>query len=623
MSRKGFNMHPHLLVQTIRNQAGSLSKAILESIMNSVDAGASRVDVSWDLKRIVIKDDGRGFQSEKEVDEWFATFGSPHVEGDAEFGRFRIGRGQGFVFGKQIWRTGTFQMSVDIGSESATELGYEWDHGLELLNGCEITTELYKPSKLMEHRAAISELTEMICYLETPIYINGKKVNKVLDFTLETEDAYFKLKEGTNLKIYHKGIFICNRGSYFCGGLGGIVNAKNNLILNQARNAILESECTMWRSIKRTISQESIRLGLSKKKKGMTDSTRSGIIRQIISGAIDDPHELNKIINLKLIPMAPRGYKSIGQIISECINAKAISFAFFNNQELLLSETIHNEKQHLKQPVILIKSKLFQWLGGDSKYFKNLLLGVMPCFDREIEKIKQIIKDWDSIQRTGKDIIDKEFKDFNMYKTIPNKDLSTSEKIWFSHIKSEFPHIEFIVRNTQYELNGLSDNTYNRRSLFVGESPCADGWTNGKNVWLHRKYLKNPDFTTFCHAMNVLVHEFCHADKDIAEEVHDYDFYKLYHNATHQLDFGRFFKSYSHSIMKHHDKNLKILNKQLKNITDQENLEDVDVYHPLSELKDTKQEMDTEQELTIIQKTEVNDNDNEKISTKSFSHIMF
>jgi hypothetical protein len=40
-------MHPDLLFSVIKNQAGTIGKAILELVMNSIDAGSTRVDIVW------------------------------------------------------------------------------------------------------------------------------------------------------------------------------------------------------------------------------------------------------------------------------------------------------------------------------------------------------------------------------------------------------------------------------------------------------------------------------------------------------------------------------------------------------------------------------------------------
>ena len=43
-----FRMHPDLLFSVIKAQAGTLAKALMELVMNSVDAGASRIEIMMD-----------------------------------------------------------------------------------------------------------------------------------------------------------------------------------------------------------------------------------------------------------------------------------------------------------------------------------------------------------------------------------------------------------------------------------------------------------------------------------------------------------------------------------------------------------------------------------------------
>lgn len=50
-----------LIYHAIYSQSGSLEKALLEYVMNSIDAGASRIDVTLDREQFVVTDDGTGF----------------------------------------------------------------------------------------------------------------------------------------------------------------------------------------------------------------------------------------------------------------------------------------------------------------------------------------------------------------------------------------------------------------------------------------------------------------------------------------------------------------------------------------------------------------------------------
>ena len=96
-----FKMHPDLLFSVIKSQAGTQEKAILEAVMNAVDAGATKCEIKIDENGYSIVDDGKGFVSRQEVDEFFETFGTPHKEGDATYGRFRMGRGQLFALDRK------------------------------------------------------------------------------------------------------------------------------------------------------------------------------------------------------------------------------------------------------------------------------------------------------------------------------------------------------------------------------------------------------------------------------------------------------------------------------------------------------------------------------------------
>ncbi len=55
---RSFKMHHQLLRSVIQRQAGTLSKAILEGVMNAVDAEASKIDIVLKRNEVRISDDG-------------------------------------------------------------------------------------------------------------------------------------------------------------------------------------------------------------------------------------------------------------------------------------------------------------------------------------------------------------------------------------------------------------------------------------------------------------------------------------------------------------------------------------------------------------------------------------
>ena len=110
-----FKMHPKLLFDVIQRQAGSLAKAVLEGVMNSIDAKATKCRITLTNNELTISDDGTGIRTRKSIEDFFETFGQPHDESEGKvYGTFRMGRGQLFAYGKNRWRTGPFEMKIDI-----------------------------------------------------------------------------------------------------------------------------------------------------------------------------------------------------------------------------------------------------------------------------------------------------------------------------------------------------------------------------------------------------------------------------------------------------------------------------------------------------------------------------
>ena len=157
-----FGMHQNLLYDVILRQAGTLQKAILEGVMNAIDAGATECAVTLDTHSFSLEDNGHGFQSRREIEDFFEMFGTPHQEGDATYGRFRMGRGQMMAFGRNTWRSRIFEMRVDI---KGSGLDYElFEHADDDFAGTRIEVDLYDPiipSDLERIKAELQELRRL------------------------------------------------------------------------------------------------------------------------------------------------------------------------------------------------------------------------------------------------------------------------------------------------------------------------------------------------------------------------------------------------------------------------------------------------------------------------------
>lgn len=266
--RRPFRVHAGILQTLFREQGGSFSKAIAELVMNAIDARATeiRIETSKEHGRLTISDNGKGFADLTEIQEFFETFGTPHHEGDAKFGRFRIGRGQVMGYAKTRWLSGKYEMLVDI-QDAAGEFGYELRSLSQARLGCTIEVELYEKRDILEvmllygKHVDLSEantllplygdnhLSQLVRYVSVPILIDGVQINQLvehLDWDFD-ELAFYKLdRDFHDLRIYNQGVFVESvPAARF--GIGGVVVSRVTLHVNAARNAIVK--CEHWRKI--------------------------------------------------------------------------------------------------------------------------------------------------------------------------------------------------------------------------------------------------------------------------------------------------------------------------------------------------------------------------------------
>src|SRR5438270_603945 len=199
--QRTFTMHPHLLFDVIRRQAGTLDQAVREGVMNAVDARATRVNLKVSPGEIVLEDNGCGFKDRRQIETCFETFGQPHEEGEKKvFGAFRMGRGQLFAYGKNVWQTGKFVMDVDIANMG---LDYELKEVPTITPGCTVKVVLYKKLNPYEVEQLVASLRRGLKWLSTKIFVNGDGESITTDpatrpegyWTYVSDDAYVRLVE--------------------------------------------------------------------------------------------------------------------------------------------------------------------------------------------------------------------------------------------------------------------------------------------------------------------------------------------------------------------------------------------------------------------------------------------
>lgn len=272
---KEFTVHPALIYSLVLKQSSGAPKALLELVMNSVDAGATRIDIELTPQGYVIADNGKGFKDKEQITDFFGTFGFPHEENDGVFyGRFRLGRAQSFGISRSEWYSKDFCMAVDLKvdldmDDKEAPLGYAVTDGHPFYQGCKIVGEFYNQQNVGSvsdfYKASLGErpeempiipaLIKMIRYLPCDVFINAEKVNVSTDespVSHQTKAATFILNESDNgiVNIYNKGVYAYQIPTkYFAGDVVSIEALDLNIARNEAKH-----NCKVAKAIKSKLS---------------------------------------------------------------------------------------------------------------------------------------------------------------------------------------------------------------------------------------------------------------------------------------------------------------------------------------------------------------------------------
>ncbi len=338
MSKKihDFKIDKNILYSIISKQAGTIQKAFLELTMNSIDAGASEIRMEFDGENFSFSDNGKGFESEEEIHKFFGTFGTPHQEGDATYGKFRMGRGQIMAFSHNVWKSNTFYMDVDIKNRG---INYIFESNQEKIEGCLITGELYTKLEELKLKEFESEFEEYIKFSQIPVFYNGKLISKNISnmsWDKETDYGYIKIdKEKRTLDVYNLGVKVTEYHSYYTG-FGGIIVSKKPLEVNFARNDILKESCEVWKKLDddiKEILKEEAKKSIEEFKT-LSDAQRASLSKKFITGEID--YILGR--RLKLF----KDVRGIYYTLSKIASLETISISSKND---LLGDLVHGEKR--------------------------------------------------------------------------------------------------------------------------------------------------------------------------------------------------------------------------------------------------------------------------------------
>jgi hypothetical protein len=520
--RRAFTMHPNLLWDVITRQAGTLGKAVLEAVMNSIDAGATECAVELSPSRLVVSDDGRGFRDESEIVRFFETFGHPHEEGDATYGRFRMGRGQIFSFGANLWASNEFRMRVDlkpqrVAPRDAGAIGYDYESGKDPVPGCRIEVSLYETLLPAALDAAVREIKDHVAWAQIPIVLNGNRLNKLPSegkWTFETEDARVLLNDAATLNVYNLGVLVCRLPAHRHGA-GGIVVSKTALEVNFARNDI-QSSCPVWKRVSRQVSAAAGKAAARKPK--LTDAERRNLALRLRTGELS----IEEAVGMRLITDVTgshhgaeklgtfgRSYRNAlsvaktGQLVAERAHDSKLAF-------VLSTETLDRFDVETAEEFLALFRDLSE--KESSGAARQLSWGLVHAKVVPIEEFAKTISD--------------------RHMTIPDSELNPAEKFALSILRDGSDELRRRLGRLRYAETG---NTAfpKRRELRVGVSDVADAWTNGSDLlWIHRRHLPlvKRGYVGLIRLAGMLLHEWLHDDSDIESHLHDVDFYARFHD---------------------------------------------------------------------------------------------
>ena len=525
--KRTFGMHPNLLFDVILRQAGSLEKAILEGVMNAIDANATKCEITLSPHQFIIEDDGRGIQTKKEIEEFFETFGTPHEDGDAVYGRFRMGRGQMMAYGRNIWRSRQFEMDVDIKKHG---LDYQLTEHNEILEGTTITTKLYTAIAPSELQHIKTQLKKFIAYAQIPVFLNGEQFStppqhEKWDF--EDEFAYYKLTSDRNLlSVYNLGVLVSsNSASYY--GMGGTVVSKKALEVNFARNDV-QSSCPIFTRIKAFVKRQTT--NKTKKSTKLTDAERTTLTREFLAGTLS-AEELLKIRVLTDVNGRNWPLGKLAKIKRQFSSRLALSDR--GNQ-------FFETAQQRGYAFVIDQSTLERFGTTSLEQFKNqILAGIHNCLQNDhrrsyawdADNLAIFMKN-DCILSNGSDL-----KGLISEDKIPlrEKDLTPEQKLILTALNFSMRILVQILNQINYE-----DQTFQRREIFLGKSDTALAWTDGtSSIWIDReraKLIRNGYSGANMIAMDLL-HEMLHGEPDTGTHQHDHAFYQAFHDISgHHFD---------------------------------------------------------------------------------------
>jgi hypothetical protein len=547
IDNRTFSVSPHIIFSLIASQAGSLGKAVLECIMNSIDAGASALELKVTARGLSITDNGKGFQTRDEIEKCFEVFGFDHKHEERIYGQFGIGRAQLWNFCPTVWRTNTFSMDVDIKNKG---LDYVLKEGLPQLDGLLITGRFYEPLKTSELLAFERELSELALYAQVPVTLNGVLINKdpsTETWTHETADAWIKLRASGELTVYNLGVKVRSYPAYNVGS-GGIVVTKPGvrLALNMARNDIVVTECKVWKRIKpflQTKSDERIKTSTAR----LSEDEMQNLITQVLT--FEQPYE--SMSTKKVITDIQGKHYTLDSFVSSLRNLPCCSVAIKGTRK---AELAHQ----LKYALILAPATLIRF-GVESP--SELRVKLLEFFSRTNNYLKFVLEKAEKFTDNYIEVCES-LNDSCI--EVPLNEQTSEESAILAALRDPIYMLGQAIRSAEADVGRFIP-----RKLTTGVSEVADAWTDGATRIVLNKELLAKARLGFHGVMAIcatLLHEYLHDSNDQETHEHDIHFYERFESVMclAGVEYGQYcVKVYQMYLAQLKQRKLKILHCQI------------------------------------------------------------
>lgn len=479
MSKKvKFEMAENLLLSVIKDQTGSVVKAVEECLQNSLDADSTRIDITINENGFRFVDDGCGM-NKKQIDKYFRVFGNSAKKYDkTKIGKFGMGRGQVFNFGYTTWKTKNFRMLTNIHKS----LSYRMKKLVSTIKGTDVSCVFFKSLGSYELDRTKSHLKQYFLPEDVEFYINGEKFVMEKEVCEEYTNEEFEvfLSPYYNNRIFSQKLFV----KTFDSTTKYNINCLKKMELNFARNSFKEDDD----ATKRLFSL-------------MKDLEKDSLVTENSFDASTGERILGFVRNGKL---SVEDFKT--KKIIELADGNMVSLESIATGKVMFGDKNETSDRAIQQGHIVINNEL--------KYVLN-----------EIAKDEKITFTRD--YRDPNEVVSLGFKkDLDV---VSLKKKHGKKAVLFYYLAKEMNKVVF---------NGNRDLKLGESDIASG---WTDGyytvWIN-KNLFMDYKNTGEVQMRIY----ELLIHEYAHEEDDTNKSAHDVNFYKRYHDMFKKTaeSFGRF-----------------------------------------------------------------------------------